>query len=247
MTVCLVAGFAFLVEFVLLLGAGRLWGCFPELWRCIAGAMVGMVYTAACMIPGFRFLGSFLWRMVFAVLAGMTAYSGNLRQSVRFALLLLGVSLLAEAVEVENLPAAGLAAAGLWMLCGAARQGRTFIPLELSREGKQLNLTALRDTGNTLRDPVTGEQVLVLSPEAAFLLTGLTARQLRSPLDTLQRRPIPGLKLIPYRAVGSSGFLLGLRFPDAKIGGRRRSVVAAFAPEGPGRGDGYQALAGGYL
>ena len=247
MTVYLVAGLAFLVELLLLQGAGRLWETFPNPWRCAAGATIGALYSVFCLIPDFRFLSSFLWRMVFAVITGLAAYGGNLRQSMRFALLFLGVSLLAEAADSENLPAAGLAAAGLWMLCGSARYGSVFIPLELCREGKHLNLTALRDTGNTLRDPVTGEQVLVLSPEAAFTLTGLTAQQLRSPLDTLQSRPIPGLKLIPYRAVGSSGFLLGLRFPDARIGGRRRSIVAAFAPEGLGRGEAYQALAGGFL
>lgn len=247
MTVCLVAGLTFLVELMLLLGAGRLWGVVPKLRRCAAGAAIGAVYTVACLVPDLAFLNSFLWRMVFAVLIGLATYGGNLVQSLRFALLYLGVSLLAQSADRENLPAAVLAAAGLWMLCRSALQDRSLIPLELSREGIRVNLTALRDTGNSLRDPVTGEQVLVLSPEAAFTLTGLTVQQLRSPLDTLQHRPIPGLKLIPYRAVGSSGFLLGLRFPDAKIGGRRRSVVAAFAPEGLGRGDAFQALAGGFL
>ena len=239
MTVCLVAGLTFLVELMLLLGAGRLWGVVPKLRRCAAGAAIGAVYTVACLVPDLAFLNSFLWRMVFAVLIGLATYGGNLVQSLRFALLYLGVSLLAQSADRENLPAAVLAAAGLWMLCRSALQDRSLIPLELSREGIRVNLTALRDTGNSLRDPVTGEQVLVLSPEAAFTLTGLTVQ--------LQHRPIPGLKLIPYRAVGSSGFLLGLRFPDAKIGGRRRSVVAAFAPEGLGRGDAFQALAGGFL
>lgn len=247
MTVYLVTGLAFLVELLLLLGAGRLWGEYPGIWPCTAGAMVGALHTTLCMLPGFRFLGSVFWRIVFACLTGLAAYGWKLGQILRFVLLLLGVSLLAEAVGKDDLPAAALAAAGLWLLCTSAGSGRVYIPLELYREGTHLTLTALRDTGNTLRDPVTGEQVLVLSPEAAFALTGLTAQQLRTPLDTLQRQPIPGLKLIPYRAVGSSGFLLGLRFPDARVGGRRRNIVAAFAPEGPGGGDGYQALAGGFL
>lgn len=246
MTVYLAAGITFAVELLLLLGAGRLWGVFPGIWSCIGGAMLGAVHTAVCLLPGFRFLGSILWRIVFACLTGLVAYGWKGKQILRFLLLLLGISLLAEAMGENDLPAAALAAGGLWLLCSAAGSGG-YIPLELYREGKHLSLTALRDTGNSLRDPVTGEQVLVLSPEAAFALTGLTVQQLRDPLDTLQGHPIPGLKLIPYRAVGSSGFLLGLRFPDAKVGGRRRSIVAAFAPEGPGRGQAYQALAGGFL
>ena len=246
MTVYLVAGLAFLVEWMLLLGAGRMWGDSPGILRCVAGALIGAVHTAACLLPGFRFLGSLFWRTVFAILAGWTAYGWKGGLVLRFALLRLGVSFLSEAVCKDHMAAAALAGAGLWFLCATATEGGC-IPLELCREGKTLRLTALRDTGNTLRDPVTGEQVLVLSPEASCTLTGLTVQQLRSPLDTLKEHPIPGLRLIPYRAVGSSGFLLGLRFPDARVDGKRRNVVAAFAPEGPGRGEGYQALAGGFL
>lgn len=247
MTVYLVSGLAFLVEYLLLLGTERCWGSMQDVGFCAAGALLGGLHTGLCLISGFRFLGSVFWRLVFSFLSGMIAYRGQWGKSLRFVLVLFGAGVLAEAVGKENLPAAGLAAMGLWLGCGGPASGNDYIPLELCREGKRLTMTALRDTGNMLRDPLTGEQVLVLSPEAAFALTGLTAQQLRSPLDTLAHRPIPGLKLIPYRAVGSSGFLLGLRFADAKIGGRRRSVVAAFAPEGLGRGDGYQALAGGRL
>ena len=247
MTVYLVAGFAFVVKLMLLLGAGRLWGIFPDIWRCIAGAVISALHTAACMLPGFRFLSGVIWRIVFFGLMGLAAYDWKPDKILRLVLVLLGVGTLAEAIAKDNLPAAALSVAGLWILCGPVLTGSVYIPLELCREGKRLNLTALRDTGNTLRDPVTGEQVLVLSQEVACALTGLTANQLRTPLDTMQQHPIPGLKLIPYRAVGSSGFLLGMRFQNAKIAGRQRSIVAAFAPETLGREAAYQALAGGYL
>lgn len=247
MTVYLVAGIAFAVELLLLLGAGRLWEGDSSPWRCAAGAGLGALHGAVCMLTGFLFLGSIFWRIVFAFLTGWIAYGWKPGKILQFCVLLLGVSLLAEATGRDNLPAAALAALGLWLLCQWPSSEGGLIPLELCREGKQLRLTALQDTGNTLRDPITGEQVLVLSPEAAFSLTGLTVQQLRAPLDTLQRQPISGLKLIPYRTVGDSGFLLGLRFPDARVGGRRCSIVAAFAPEGPGRGEAYQALAGGYV
>ena len=44
--------------------------------------------------------------------------------------------------------------------------------------GSRVSIVALRDSGNTLRDPVSGEQVLVVSGEVAEKLTGLTQEQL---------------------------------------------------------------------
>lgn len=83
--------------------------------------------------------------------------------------------------------------------------GRRLLPVRLSGNGKQLRLTALADTGNELRDPITGQSVLVIGCEAAGQLTGLTRAQLRHPLETLTAAPLPGLRLIPYRAVGAEG------------------------------------------
>ena len=109
-----------------------------------------------------------------------------------------------------------------------------------------MNLTALRDSGNTLQDPVTGESVLVIGPKAAEQLTGLNPQQLRTPLESLGS--LPGLRLIPYKAVGcSGGMLLAKRFERVKIGKKWGRVLVAFAPEGLGEGQMYQALTGGAL
>lgn len=122
------------------------------------------------------------------------------------------------------------------------------MPITLTYGGNTVSLTALRDSGNTLRDPITGEQVLVISGEVAQRLTGISVDAMRKPLETLAKRPVPGLRLIPYRAVGQgSGMLLALRFENVKIGTRRQSAIVAFAPEGLGKNSMYQALAGGIL
>ena len=93
-----------------------------------------------------------------------------------------------------------------------------------------VQLTALRDTGNQLHDPISGKPVLVIGTEAACELTGLSATQLRTPLQTIQT--FPGLRLIPYRSVGNDGgFLLAKRFADVTIGERKQSALVAFAAE----------------
>ena len=108
-----------------------------------------------------------------------------------------------------------------------------------------MSVIALQDTGNTLRDPVTGEQVLVLSSHAARKLTGLSEEQIRKPLETLASRILPGLRLIPYKTVGSGGMLLAMKFDKVKIGEKLQSAVVAFAAEDFGKGESYQALTGG--
>ena len=104
-----------------------------------------------------------------------------------------------------------------------------------------MRLTALRDTGNSLRDPITGKPVLIVGADIAEKLTGLSPAALRDPVRTMGS--LPGLRLIPYRTVGNTGFLLALRIPSVKIGNRQGSALVAFSPHI--LGSGYQALTGG--
>jgi len=109
--------------------------------------------------------------------------------------------------------------------------------------GQTLHLTALRDTGNTLRDPITGKGILVVDAQTAAKLTGLEPAALCDPVSTISK--FPGLRLIPYRTVGGTGFLLALQVRDAKIGNRQGSILVALSPNC--LGNHYQALTGGTL
>lgn len=245
----------FLVDFLLLLGTNRLSG-FPLLpGRTAAAAALGAIYSGACMMPRLRFLGGLLWRIV--CLAGVAVIAFGWGKSAWkrcgvFVLLSMALGGVAVSVGKGNFLSLGLAAVGVWLLCGVAFGdqvgGREYVPMALTHNGKTVSIVALRDSGNTLRDPVTGEQVLVISGDVAQRLTGLTQAQLRAPLDTLMRRPVPGLRLIPYRTVGQAGsMLLAMRFDKVKIGSKEGSAIVAFAPEGLGRKEQYQALTGGII
>lgn len=243
----------FLVDFLLLLGTNRLSGFPPDIRRTAAAAALGGVYGGACLLSGFRFLGNWFWRLVSLFLMAVIAFGWNrsaLKRAGVFLILSMAMGGIAVSIGRGDVPALMLAAGAVWLLCRAAFGeqvgGREYVPLEITYGDNRVSLTALRDSGNTLRDPVSGEQVLVISAEAAQRLTGLTEHQLRSPLETLTRRPVPGLRLIPYKAVGTAGgFLLGMRFENVKIGSRMQNAVVAFAAESIGRGEIYQALAGG--
>ena len=240
------------VDFLLLLGTNRLSGFPTRFSRTLGAATLGAVYSGACLLPEFRFLGNILWRMVSLAGMGILAFGWNrsaIKRSGVFVILSMALGGLALAVGRNDVPALLLAAGGMWMLCAVAFGdgvgSRSYVPVVLGWQGKQVKVLALRDSGNTLRDPITGEQVMVLAADVAAKLTGLTEHQLRNPYETMTSHPIPGLRLIPYRAVGQSGgMLLGLRFSDVQVGTRRGSAIVAFAPEGLG-GDMYQALTGG--
>ena len=245
----------FLVDFLLLLGTNRLSGFPSAPGRCALAAVLGSVYAAFCLLPGFRFLGNLLWRCVSLCLMALIAF-GLRRDAIKrggvFLLLSMSLGGMALCLNQRNFAALVLGAAGVWLLCriafGDGAVGREYVPVTLTHQGKTACFTALRDTGNTLHDPITGEPVLVVSGEIGEKLTGLSAKQLACPLETLAARPLPGLRLIPYHAVGTSGgLLLAMRFADAAVSNKKQTVLVAFAPEGLGNAGMYQGLTGGSL
>ncbi len=245
----------FLVDFLLLLGTNRLSGFPMAAKRCALAALLGSIYSGGCMLPGFRFLGNTLWRTVSLCLMAVTAFGWDrsaLKRGGVFVLLSMALGGVALSVGKGDFIALILAAGVVFLLCrlsfGETMGGQEYVPITLDYGGRSASVIALRDSGNTLRDPITGEQVLILSGDIAQKLTGLSREQLKNPLETLAGRSVPGLRLIPYQAVGQGGsMLLALRFDNVKVGSQQRSAIVAFAPEGLGKGQLFQALTGGAI
>lgn len=243
-------GLNFMVDFLLLLGTNRVSGFPYGIKSGIPAALVGAVYSGACFLPGFHFLGNTLWRLVSLALMGMIAFGRNgsaVRRTVVFILLSMALGGMATGFGRGDFGTLVLSATGVWFLCHmgfGANPGQEYVSISISHGEKHLNLIALRDTGNTLRDPITGESVLILGVDAGTALTGLTAQQISHPVETAASQS--GYRLIPYHAVGQpSGMLLMKRYTDVTMDGRRKSVLVAFAPDKIGRLDTYQALTGG--
>ena len=244
-----------LVDFLLLMGTNSLAG-FPSDWkRNLLAAALGGLYGGVCLLPGFAFLSGMFWRIVFLGLMGLLAFGwnrGSLKRLGTFLLLSMAMGGIALGFGRGRFGTVVLSAASVWLLCRIAFGGRVgekeYVPVKIRSGGREVQVLALRDTGNSLRDPVTGEPVLVLGADAAARLTGLTREQIASPLETMTRQVIPGLRLIPYRAVGQgNGMLLALRFEDVQIGSRKQSALVAFAAGGLGENSMYQALTGGAI
>jgi len=239
----------FLVDFLLLMGTNCLSGhsCTPV--RCGIAAALGGIYGGGCILPGFRFLGNTFWRICALLIIAICAFGldrGAWKRCGLFLLLSMALGGVVVCLGRRDFLALILGAGGVWAMCqvgfGGKIGGQEYVPLTLTFAGNTVRLIALRDSGNSLRDPVSGEEVFVIGADAAEKLTGLTPSQLRKPLETLTAKALPGLRLIPFHAVGGGGMLLAIRLNHVIVDGRKQSAVIAFSGEEIGHGGEYQAL-----
>ena len=246
----------FLVDFFLLLGTNRLCGYPSGLGRITLAGAVGGVYGGVCLLPGFsRFMGNTFWRIVSLSIVSAIAFGiskETIRKTVVFVLLSMALGGIAAGFGQGSFWSLIASAAGLCLICAVGfrqKLGATaYLPMELSYKDVKLKLTAMQDTGNTLRDPITGDYVIIIGADAAIKLTGLTKEQLENPISAVETGKFSGLRLIPYRSVGESqGMLLALRIPYVRIGAWKGSRLVAFSPRELGSKGTYQALTGGVI
>ncbi len=239
----------FLVDFLLLIAANRLSGYPNGGKRAALAAVIGGVYGGLCILPGLTFLAGTFVRIVVLLCMGAIAFGIHkeaLRRSVLFVLLSMALGGVAVGLEEGfwTVVLCAGAVCGLCLLGFRGRAGAEYVSVRIRAQGDDIQITALRDTGNTLTDPLTGQQILVVSAKVGERLTGLTPQELAEPSRILERRP--GLRLIPFHAVGRSGGLLAAKkYEDVTIGRWHGSCLIAFAPNEIGQGRPYEALTGG--
>lgn len=242
----------FLVDFLLLIATEKLCGCPLKLGRKSFSSGIGAVYAGMCMLPEFRFLGNVLWRLLMLGLMCIVAFGLDrriLRRSTIF--VLLSMALGGAAIGLGNGGIVALiAAAGIvFILSFVGFYGGTkeYVTVRLIYGDVVRELVALRDTGNALTDPITGQSVLVVGENVARQMLGLAQKQLLSPIETIAQSKIPGLRLIPYRSVGNpNGMMLAVKMDHVYIGKQEVGNLVAFAPQILGAGE-FEALVGGVI
>lgn len=243
---------AFSVNLLLLFGTNRLLDAPSRMDLVATGAAIGALHSIVCTVTGFRLLGGFLWNLFFLLLSGIIAFGFTIRSFGRCILyMLLSMALSWLTLGTGGGVWMGLAGAvGIFFLCnklvGENKGAAKLMPVELNYRNEKVCIWALRDTGNNLKDPISGNPVLIVGPKVAAKLVGLTQTQLENPVESVG--DLPGLRLIPYHTVGRDrGLLLGMRLSNTKIGKWEGSSIVAFAPCGLGDRQTYQALTGGNL
>ena len=211
----------FVVDYLLLLCAGRLAGEVLHRGRLALGAALGAAYAAAVFFPDMGFLLHHMCKLSAAVLSLLAGYGGS-RRLLRVTLVFFAVSaafgggifalelLGGRGLTLKNgifysamdLKLILLSAAGCYVLItlvlqrSARHTPRELAPAVLTLEGKRVALTALVDTGNTLTDPATGRPVMVAEGEKLLPLfppgQAPDAQALRDPVGTLERLSAQG-------------------------------------------------------
>lgn len=252
-----------------LAGAGKLCRAKLRPARLAVGTLLGALYSCAAALYGGA-AASLPVKLAVGCLMALAVYGKETRlfrvTAVFFAVAAsmagaaLGVSaalgesgrLSVRALAVtEALTLAGFAAA--FRISASRAGGRK--RLELTCLGKTAELAALADTGNALRDPLSGEIIPVVETEkVADLFPPSASAALsagKSAAECMQRlyaaAPELRCRLVPYSAVGvESGLLLAVRLDEVKIDGkRRRGGWVALSPTRLSETGEYSALVGG--
>jgi len=143
------------------------------------------------------------------------------------------------------------------MFRSAAQQGieGNLVSARIWIQGKTIEFSVLRDTGNTLCDLFSGKPVLIVAPGVLHPILSpsisrcITPERLQKPIDLLgdvwKSGPELCPQLIPYRSVGKQqGLLFSIQVDKAEIGGESYpGLRVALSPTE--LGSGYSALWGG--
>lgn len=262
-----------IINYLLLRGSASIGGCPGPPWRLLAAGCLGGIYAVASVLPGLWWLTKLPFQGICAGLMLLAAFGWKkttVRQGLYFFALSFafgGAVLLAiqvaepdclvlgsRAYYAVSIPALLLLAGlgyGLAALvltgCGT-HTGGDIVPLVLELRGRRVAVRALMDTGNTLRDPVTGQPVLVASGEVLCQLfpeIPATEQTLMAPAALLRLYPSCRFRLIPYEAVGArNGLLLAVRCRLYR-GKQNETVLTAFSPTKLSSDGRYNALWGG--
>lgn len=252
----------FLCDYLLCLVTARAAGLCLKRQRYMLAAMLGAIYACAAVLPGFAFLGKTAWKLTAGLLMSWIAF-GEERRPLRCILLFFTVSasfggaLLALSggqpirLSLRSLLFAFLLCYGVGVLlfrCHALLSERETKTVAVELGGRRAQFSALRDTGNALRDPLTGSRVLIASPQALRTIfredTALFAE-----LDAIQLQTLSAsvpllagkLRLLPYAAVGGRGLLPV--FPPERVfidGTESHDYLVAVSPQA--FGDGFEAI-----
>ncbi|MCB6992491.1 sigma-E processing peptidase SpoIIGA [bacterium 210820-DFI.6.37] len=113
---------------------------------------------------------------------------------------------------------------GSWLaefIRGKLQKEKVFTDMEVEIAEKKWKLRAFVDTGNFLRDPVSGYPAAVLSASAGRCIVNEVGEKL-----------LPRVCLIPYSSVGKKGILQGIRPDRVTVSGKEMEhIVLAISKE----------------
>jgi len=270
----------FSVDFLLLYAAAVFSGLPYRRGRLLLGAALGGLYAVVAYFPAAGLLTTLPLKFSSGLCVAAVAYGVKPAKSFRAkaaafmlmsllfagAVLLLSSTLLSgysyrNGAYYADTPLITLFAACVASMAiirfffggkGLRASSKRTVDVCLMSAGKETKFTALVDTGNILRDPVSGSGIVITELEAlcgvlsADCILYLARGGLDDPMGAMAFLRDPKFRLVPYRTVGArSGLLLAFRPEKILIDGReRKDALIAISPTEITKGSGCRALVG---
>lgn len=264
----------FIIDYLITLCSARVCGVYLRRGRYALSALIGALYAVGTVLPGLSLLTRPAAKLACGAVMAAVAFAGEealLKCVLAFFAVTaaFGGAVWASSLLTGSAPAGAITYFPMslrtlllsFAVCYAAvsavfraalkKSRRRIMTVAAALDGRSAVFRALRDTGNSLCDPVTGGDVLIASPTAAArLLPPECAPILRrsDPIDVLEGLgAVPGMRgrarLIPYSAVGVSSGLLPVFRPDKlMVDGRELAgALIAVSPTLEGGGE-YEAV-----
>ena len=253
-----------LLDYLLFLSTARLAGIPLRRRRYLLCGVLGGLYAAAVFLPGLGFMASRWMELVSAALMGLIAFGGERRMFRCMAVFLAVSATFGGAIWALSLQTGALPVIDLRLLIGCfavcytvlsiiARSrsraaDRRTAAIELSLNGRHCCFTALIDSGNCLSDPVTGAEIVVISPGALRPLLPESAAllEIADPVELVtaagESPELAGrMRLIPFSALGGTGLLPVFRPDSVRVDGEERTGLLA-AISAAAAGDGFEGI-----
>ncbi|SHI07308.1 stage II sporulation protein GA (sporulation sigma-E factor processing peptidase) [Sporobacter termitidis DSM 10068] len=265
------------INYILLLVTAKICAVKTPRLRLLGGAALGAFYAVAAVLPLTVFLTSLLVKVAVGIVMVLCAFGGQAR-IIRLTLVFFAVSAaFGGAVMAVSLLGGGninevhlsvslklliLAFGGGYIVLtlvfrrAAKHRGGGIVTLELRHGGRKVSMRALRDTGNSLTDPMTGRPVIVagvgdlkplFAPDILKTVTELRKKDVVHVLEELSVSD-KGMRfqLVPYSAVGvTGGMLLAFRPDEIVVDGRNKTgMLLALSPNSVSENGAYSALLG---
>ena len=233
---------------VILLLTGKLRGISTERWRIVTGAVMCGIYAFIIFVK-LHWIVALMSKILFsAVVVPIVFGRMTMRGIMKMAAVFYIVSFLMGGITIAlmyMLKVPGMAGNGSFVLKGATfmqiaagvavtwylgnwladlfrekgLRRRVMYDVTVRIDSSEWVFKALVDTGNSLRDPLTGWPVAVLSKSASELI--------RSKCDSGR---FSGFTAIPYRTVNQSSVMFGIRPDSVRLGDRTvTDIILAFS------------------
>jgi stage II sporulation protein GA (sporulation sigma-E factor processing peptidase) len=274
----LLINFAF--NYLILLASAKLAGEMIHKWRFALAALFGSAYAAFTFFPLLQFFLHPIYKISVALFMILISF-GRTRRLLRISAIFLAIScvfcggifaieflkgksymndgIVYSSLDMKGLLMSAVFCYGIMALFFRRAAMHNVGSGELLKvvfrfNGKTVQLTALQDSGNTLQDPVSGQQILVVEGMRLSSLFPaeweMSREAMEHPIETMERLALKenGIKfrLLPYRAVGvDCGMLLAVRMDSILVQGESfYNQLVALSPTPVSDGGSYSVLIG---